>query len=139
MRRAAVVLVIYLLPLADVALADVSGDPVLKQQYDSAFDAMYRDPGDLGKTVEYARVAARIGDLEGAIGALERLLMFNPDLTDIQLELGRLYLQLGSNEMARVWLTKAVSGDLSEDKRSEATRDLADITKLESRNRFSGS
>jgi hypothetical protein len=139
MRRAAVVLVIYLLPLADVALADVSGDPVLKQQYDSAFDAMYRDPGDLGKTVEYARVAARIGDLEGAIGALERLLMFNPELTDIQLELGKLYFQLGSNEIARVWLTKALAGELSDENRAEAERDLASIAKLQSRSRVSGS
>src|SRR5271154_4996171 len=105
MRRAAAVLVIYFVPLADVALATTSDEQSLKQQYDDAFDAMYRDPGNLGKTVEYARMAARIGDLEGAIGALEPLLMFNPELADIQLELGRLYFQLGSNEMARVWLT----------------------------------
>jgi hypothetical protein len=144
MRRAVVTLVIYLVPITSMVpctatAAGTSGDASLKQQYDEAFDAMYRDPGDLGKTLEYARLAAEIGDLEGAIGALERLLMFNPELTDIQFELGRLYLQLGSHEMARVWLTKALSGDLSDDKRSEATRDLADIARLEARNRFSGS
>lgn len=129
----------YLVALASVAPANASGEPVLKQQYDDAFDAMYRDPSDLGKTMQYARLAARIGDLEGAIGALERLLMFNPELTDIQLELGRLYLQLGSNEMARVWLTKAMSGDLSEEDRDEAARDIADINDRELRSRVSGS
>ncbi len=144
MRRAAATLVIYVVPLATPvplaeAFAGTSDDLALKRQYDEAFSAMYRDPGDLAKTVEYARLAAQIGDLEGAIGALERLLMFNPELADIQLELGRLYLRLGSNEMARVWLTKAMSGDLPEDKRAEAARDLADIAKLDSRNRFSGS
>jgi hypothetical protein len=41
--------------------------------------------------------------------------------------------------MARVWLTKAMSGDLAGDKRAEAARVLADIAKLESRNRLSGS
>ena len=144
MRRAVVTLVIYVVPVTamvpwTVAAAATGDDAALKRQYDEAFNAMYRDPGDLGKTVEYARLAAEIGDLEGAIGALERLLMFNPELTDIQLELGRLYLQLGSNEMARVWLTKALSGDLSDDKRAEAMHDLAEIARLEARSRFSGS
>ena len=42
-----------------------------------------------------ARAAIDKGDLPGAVSALERILLTNPDLANIKLELGLLYLRLG--------------------------------------------
>ena len=49
-------------------------------------------------------LARRAGDLEGAVGALERMLIYNPDLPIIHYELARLYARLGSLEAAKALL-----------------------------------
>ena len=49
-------------------------------------------------------LARRAGDLEGAVGALERMLIYNPDLPIIRYELARLYARLGSIEAAKALL-----------------------------------
>ncbi|MCY4454662.1 MAG: tetratricopeptide repeat protein [Immundisolibacterales bacterium] len=80
-------------------------------QVDAAFDAMVNDPADLEKTFHFAALAARTGDLEGAVAALERMLLLEPDLPRVKLELGVLYFRLGSYVVARRYLTEAVAGD----------------------------
>ena len=42
-------------------------------------------------TYDLVRVSSRIGDYQAAIGALERLLFYNPDLARVRYELGSLY------------------------------------------------
>ena len=80
-------------------------------QVDAAFDAMVNDPADLETTFRFAALAARTGDLEGAVAALERMLLLEPDLPRVKLELGVLYFRLGSYVVARRYLTEAVAGD----------------------------
>ena len=80
-------------------------------QVDAAFDAMVNDPADLETTFHFAALAARTGDLEGAVAALERMLLLEPDLPRVKLELGVLYFRLGSYVVARRYLTEAVAGD----------------------------
>lgn len=114
-------------------------DPALKQRYDEAFKAYYANPNDLQAVAAYARVAAELGDIEGAIGALERLAVQAPDSSDIQLQLGRLYYRLASYDAARSWYLKALSGNLSPADRASVNRDLAQIAALESPHRLAGS
>ena len=52
----------------------------IQQQYDAAFLKMYQDIGNLDKTFHFAELAIAVGDLEGAIAALERMLIIDPDL-----------------------------------------------------------
>ena len=80
-------------------------------EVDAAFDAMVNDPADLETTFRFAALAARTGDLEGAVAALERMLLLEPDLPRVKLELGVLYFRLGSYVVARRYLTEAVAGD----------------------------
>ena len=47
-------------------------------------------------TFAYADVSAKLGDNEAAVSALERMLLFNPNLPRVQLELGALYFRMGS-------------------------------------------
>ena len=77
-------------------------------EYDAAFKAMLENPTDLDITFKFAMLARRAGDLEGAVGALERMLIYNPDLPIIHYELGRLYARLGSIEAAKRYYRSAL-------------------------------
>lgn len=77
----------------------------------TAFEEMYNEPSNLDKAFRFAEVAARSGDFEGAISALERMLIFNPKLPRVRLELGVLYYRLGSNEMARSYFRQVLEAN----------------------------
>ena len=72
---------------------------------------MFRDPADLDVTFRFAEVSALLGNFEAAVSALERMLLFNPDLPRVRLELGVLYFRLGSYALARTYLTRALAAD----------------------------
>ena len=59
-------------------------------EYDAAFQAMMEEPTDLERTFHFASIARGVGDFEGAVGALERMLIYNPDLPVVHWELARL-------------------------------------------------
>jgi tetratricopeptide (TPR) repeat protein len=112
----------------------------LEQQFDNAFQHMLRDPSNLDNTFKYAELAIRVGDYEAAISALERMLLFNPNLPRVRLELGVLYFRLGSYAISRTYLERAVEGDdVPDDVRARVATYLAEIDKRTSRHRFSGS
>lgn len=67
---------------APAAAQDVAEQNRLYQQ-------MVRNPTNHDITFEYARVATANTDYEAAIGALERLLFYNPRLTRVKYEPGR--------------------------------------------------
>ena len=77
-------------------------------EYDAAFQAMLAAPTDLDAAFKFAMLARRAGDLEGAVGALERMLIYNPDLPIVHYELARLYASLGSLEAARRYYRSAL-------------------------------
>src|SRR6202171_5709579 len=80
----------------------------LKQQYDAAFQETLNKPADLDVLFRFAGLATQTGALEGAISALDRMLLINPDLPRVRLELGVLYYRLGSYEVARTYLDSAL-------------------------------
>ena len=84
------------------ALAQTAAVPAADEaEYDAAFQEMLRKPSDLDVLFKFAMIASKTGDLEGAISALERMLLVDPDLPRVRLELGVLYYRLGSFEVAR--------------------------------------
>lgn len=111
----------------------------LDRQYDEAFQEMMRKPADLDVLFKFAGIASQTGDLEGAISALERMLLINPDLPRVRLELGVLYYRLASYEVARTYLETALqSPTIPPDVRSRAEQFLAQVEKRMSRSRFNG-
>lgn len=89
------------------AMAMSVSPPALAQErteLDRLFEESRRDPDNLDLLFELARVAVELEDYEAAVGALERMLIFNPDLPRVRLELGALYFRLGSYELARAYL-----------------------------------
>ncbi len=114
------------------------GTASLEAQKESLFQQMLRDPGNLDVAFAYADVSARLGDYEGAISTLERMLLFNPDLPRVQLELGTMYFRMGSYDIARSYFEKAAAANPPPEVRARIDQYLADIEKAESRHHLSG-
>ena len=100
---------------------------------------MLRNPADLDVLFKFATVATQTGDLEGAISALERMLLINANLPRVRLELGVLYYRLGSFEIAREYLETALKAQsLPPDVRAKAEQFMAEVEKRQSPSHFSG-
>ena len=65
-----------------------SADSELQQRYDAAFQEMLKQPANLDVLFKFATLASQTGDLEGAISALERMLLIDANLPRVRLELG---------------------------------------------------
>jgi len=91
--------------------AATAADPtdVVRAAYEAAFQETLRNPADPATLLAFAEVAIRAGDLEGAISALDRLLLIDGDQPEVKLELGVLYFRLGSFEAARTYLEEVQS------------------------------
>jgi len=83
--------------------------------YEKAFRVMYEDPGNLDKAFAYARLASRVRDFEGAISTLERMLLLDPNLPRVRMELGVLYFRLGSFQVAKGYFEEVLSDETAPD------------------------
>lgn len=108
-------------------------------EYDAAFEAMFEDPTNLDLTFDYAVIARRVGDLEGAVGALERMLIFNPDLPIVHYELAQLYAALDSHAAARRYYLSALDLAPPDDIREQIEAALARLERAAAPSRWSGS
>jgi tetratricopeptide (TPR) repeat protein len=114
---------------------DAGADPEL----DRIFQQMLRDPANLDLMFLYAQTAVQRGNYDAAIGTLSRMLLFNPNLPRVRLELGALYFQMGSYAAARSYLDQALAApDMPPDVRERATALLAEIDRRTARNKFAG-
>ncbi len=115
-------------------------EAALRARYDTLFEEMLARPADLDLMFAFAEVATRLGEYDAAISTLERMLLFNPNLPRVHLELGALYMRVGANEMARTYLEDAVRGpDVPEAVRQRVETLLAEIDRRTSRHVFGGS
>ena len=99
--------------------------PKTTPEYEALFKRMYDNPTDIDLTFEFAALATKLGDYEAAASALERILMFNPNLPRVKLQLGQLYFKLGSYKMARAYFDQAGAPEAPQDVRAEAARFIA--------------
>jgi hypothetical protein len=102
--------------LAPVALLGLAGLPAAAQTASDfattanpLFQALMARPADINNTLQYAAGAAAGGDTESAISTYEQLLFYNPKLSQTRFQLGVLYYQLGSYDMARGYLETALA------------------------------
>jgi Tfp pilus assembly protein PilF len=116
----------------------VTAATVVQQDYDALFQQMYKNPSNLEVSFKFAEQAVKRGDYEAAIGALERMLFFNPNLPRVKLELGVLYFKLGSFELARSYFQEAIkSADAPDDIRAQVRAYLTEIDRRLARYEFS--
>ena len=130
-------LLILLCAITTTVLAEQTS--TRQQRYDAAFKAMYQDAKNLDKTFNFAELAIEIGDIEGALAALERMLIIDPDLPQIRLRLGALYFQINSYTMAEAYLAEVIKHpDAPSDIIKDAQTMLAKINTLTSTQHLSG-
>lgn len=140
--RAAVLSLLMMLatPAAWAAPEPAPADPAfLTAQQQLLFQQMQADPTNLDAILAYANVSAKLGDNEAAVSALQRLLLFNPDLLSANLELGALYFRMGSFAMARAYFAKAIAAGPPPDIKERIDQYLAQIAVAESPSHVSGS
>jgi hypothetical protein len=74
------------------------------QQKEEVFKQLFKDPTNLSLLFKYANLSIVVGDLEGAIGVFEQMLIYDSELPRIRLELGVLYFRLGAYALANNYL-----------------------------------
>jgi hypothetical protein len=104
-----IVALVVVLTTALQGFAQTPANMSLQSEQQALFDRTLKDPGNLDVAFRYAQVSTKLHDFEAAIGALERMLFFNPNLSRVKLELGILYFRLGSYEMAKSYFTNAIA------------------------------
>jgi tetratricopeptide repeat protein len=128
--------------LATIAPARVSADTpdraALLAKQDALFQQMLDNPSNLDVTFAYADVSAELGDNEAAVSALERMLLFNPNLPRVDLELGVLYFRMGSFKAAESYFNKAKSFNPPADVTARVDEYLSKIHAADKTSQFSG-
>lgn len=95
------------------------------------------NPTDYEATYRYVLLSTELRDYEAGIGALERILMFNPNLSRARKELGFLYARLGSYQLSAQHLRKALDeGGLDPVQVAQIEAQLPDIEKRTQANRL---
>jgi hypothetical protein len=130
---------LFIFPIGNAMAQDaLSGsDADLRTEADLLFKRMLVKPNDLDAAFRYSQIETKLGDYEAAIGALERLLFYNPSLPRVKLELGALYYRLRSYEMARSYFNAAIaSKDTPQDVRDEVATFISAIDRAVADNQF---
>jgi hypothetical protein len=110
----------------------------LEARKEALFQQMLRNPANLDVTFAYADAAAKLGDNEAAVSALERMLLFNPNLPRVQLELGALYFRMGSYAIARSYFDKVLAANPPPEVRQRVNAYIGQIEQASSTQHFSG-
>lgn len=101
---------VFFFLMASGAHSDISAQvrdrAAVQQEFEAAFNQMIDDPSNVKLTMHYAELAVQLEDYESAIPPLERLLMQDPKLTDVRLELGVMYYLLNSHLVAKQYLNE---------------------------------
>ncbi len=112
----------------------------LRARQSALFEQLRQDPANLDLMFAYAEVSARLEDYEAAISTLERMLIYDPNLARVRLELGALYFKIGSYEASkRYFESVAALENVPPGVRGRVDAYLVEIEKRSRRHRFSGS
>lgn len=123
---------------ATVALATPAPALDTEAERDQLAAHIQSHPEDFDATYRFVRVTTELRDYEAGVGALERLLMFNPKLSRAEKELGFLYARLGAWELAAQHLRAArAAGDLDPVQMAQIDAQLPDIEKRTQTSRLS--
>lgn len=94
-----------------------------------ALGAVQRDPADPEVSFAFVRTAIATGNVRPAIARLESLLVRDPSLANLRLELGLLYLETGSPQLAERFIGQAMEDPSAPDavrqRAEEALRESA--------------
>ena len=96
------VVVLALMPLP--ALSATQNAASLQSELDTIYQQLLVDPSDRALNQRLIEIAVQLKDYDAAIGAVERLIFYEPDNADLQLQAARFYLQIKSYAAAAGYL-----------------------------------
>lgn len=102
-------------------------------------EAFLEYPAHVEVNFRYGLAAAAAGDYETASMAFDRVLIMNPDLPRVRLELARSYFHLGLDSIAKESFEEVLETHPPERVRQRIEGFLAEIRKRQKRHAFSGS
>ena len=122
LKKAFVLLLVIFLSSQSLILANVAPvitDPKMIEETNAEremiFSALIEDPTNLDYLFKYANLSILLGDLEAAISVFEQMLIYEPDLPRIRLELGVLYFRLNAYPSAKLYLNSVKNYDAPEE------------------------
>ncbi len=123
--------------LSSAHAATTAADSTADDVYQIRLDSLLSDVANPERSFDFVEAAMDVGDLRGATAALERILLINPQLANIQLELGVLYLRMGNAGLAQYHINAALRApNVPETVRLRALRLLAVAGTAAARNSF---
>ena len=94
-------------PVAAQVAADE--EQALRVEQRQQFAAMFEAPDDVDLMFKYALTSIRLQDYEAAITTLERILIYNPNLPRVKVELGASYFRIGSYPVAKFYFEEVIN------------------------------
>jgi hypothetical protein len=102
--------------------------PALQKEFDLAYQRLLDNPSDRALNRRLVNLALKLEDYDAAIGAVERLVFYEPKNAALQLEAAGLYFRIKSYAAARGYLDDALAiPGASAEVRKEATAMIAQI------------
>jgi hypothetical protein len=107
------------------------------QTYEESLQGVIADAANPERSFDFVEAAIAAGDLRGAAAALERILLIDPRLANIRLELGVLYMRMGNDALAQYHINEALRApNVPQTVRARAERLLAQASSQARRNTF---
>ena len=130
-----IILFIGIQPVMSSNVAPALSDPKLIEQTDlereKIFASLIDDPTNLDLLFKYANLSILLGDLEAAISVFEQMLIYEPDLPRIRLELGVLYFRLNAYPSAKLYLNSVKKYDAPDEVLKKVDAFLGSIVEAE--------
>ena len=103
----------------------------IEEERTKLFNQLIEEPTNLDNLFTYANLSILLGDLEAAVGVFEQMLIYDPSLPRIRLELGVLYYRLGAYATAKVYLQSVKEYDPPDEVLARVDEFLGAITESE--------
>ena len=130
-----IILFMGIQPVMSSNVAAALSDPKLIEQTDlereKIFASLIDDPTNLDLLFKYANLSILLGDLEAAISVFEQMLIYEPDLPRIRLELGVLYFRLNAYPSAKLYLNSVKKYDAPDEVLKKVDAFLGSIVEAE--------
>lgn len=136
----------FMAAMAGLALATASfgaaaqslltGESELRQKQAEQFQAMFDRPEDLDLMFAYALTSIQLKDFEAAISTLDRILIFNPALPRVRLELAASYFRIGSYPVARHYFNEVVENPDADEAMITRAKEFLDVIEQRTRENY---
>ena len=114
----------------------LAGEAELRQKQAEQFQAMFEQPEDLDLMFAYALTSIQLKDFEAAISTLDRILIFNPALLRVRLELAASYFRIGSYPIARHYFKQVIENPEADDELVARANEFLDVIDQRTRENY---